>query len=171
MATTTNAFNDMMQQFLDELVLTFPDEKKLAKFQNTFMIIRKATPKKPLKEFMESVGPHANHLMQKNEEFFKTHAAEIPFLEDLDIPRLWSDDLSENTKNAIWQYLQTLYILGTTLTALPQETLNMIESVAQQCASQLQENATTSDGSIDQEALMGTMNSLMSNLLKGAPKI
>lgn len=171
MATTTNAFNDMMQQFLDELVLTFPDEKKLAKFQSTFMIVRKATPKKPLKEFMESVTPYANHLMQKNDEFFKTHASEIPFLEDLDIPRLWNSDLSENTKNAIWQYLQTLYILGTTLSALPQETISMIETVAQQCASQLQENATTSDGSIDQEALMGTMNNLMSSLLKGAPKI
>ena len=171
MATTTNAFNDMMQQFLDELVLTFPSEKKLVKFQTTFSLLRKANPKKPLKEFMESIAPHANHLMQKNDEFFKTHAAEIPFLEEIDISRLWNDDLSENTKNAIWQYLQTLYILGSTLTSLPQETLTMIESVAQQCASQLQENATAADGTLDQEALMGTMNSLMSNLLKGAPKI
>lgn len=167
MATTTNAFNDMMQQFLDELVLTFPDEKKLVKFQNTFLLLRKANPKKPLKEFMDSVTPYANQLMQKNDEFFKTHAAEISFLDELDIPRLWNSDLSENTKNAIWQYLQTLYILGTTLTALPQETLSMIETVAQQCASQLQENATTADGTLDQDALMGTMNNLMSSLLKG----
>lgn len=167
MATTTNAFNDMMQQFLDELVLTFPEEKKLVKYQNTFVILRKANPKKPLKEFMESVTPYANHLMQKDEEFFKTHASEIRFLDDLDIPRLWGSDLSENTKNAIWQYLQTLYILGTTLTALPAETLSMIESVATKCASQLQENATTPDGTIDESALMNTMNGLMSSLLKG----
>lgn len=167
MATTTNAFNDMMQQFLDELVLTFPEEKKLVKYQNTFILLRKANPKKPLKEFMESVTPYANHLMQKDEEFFKTHASEIRFLDDLDIPRLWESDLSETTKNAIWQYLQTLYILGTTLTALPAETLSMIESVATKCASQLQENATTPDGTIDETALMNTMNGLMSSLLKG----
>ena len=167
MATTTNAFNDMMQQFLDELVLTFPDEKKLAKYQNSFSILRKANGKKPLKEFMETVGPYANHLMQKDEEFFKTHASEVPFLDDLDIPRLWSDNLSETTKNAIWQYLQTLYILGTTISALPADTLNMIESVAQKCASQLQDTATTPDGTIDEEALMNSMNGLMSSLLKG----
>jgi len=167
MATTTNAFNDMMQQFLDELVLTFPDEKKLAKYQNSFVILRKANAKKPLKEFMEAVGPYANHLMQKDEVFFKTHASEVPFLDDLDIPRLWTDDLSEATKNAIWQYLQTLYILGTTISALPADTLNMIESVAQKCASQLQDTATAPDGTIDEEALMNSMNGLMSSLLKG----
>ena len=32
MATTISAFNDMMQQFLDELVLTFPDTKSFGKF-------------------------------------------------------------------------------------------------------------------------------------------
>jgi hypothetical protein len=168
MATTAQAFNDMMQQFLDELVLTFPDEKKLVKYQNTFMLLRKAQPKKPMKEFMESIGPHANHLMQKNEEFFKTHAAEIPFLDELDIARLWNDNLSENTKGAIWQYLQTLYILGTTINSLPAETLTMIESVAQKCAEQIQENATTPEGTLDESALMNTMSGLMSNLLKGA---
>jgi hypothetical protein len=167
MATTTNAFNDMMQQFLDELVLTFPTEKKLVKYQNTFSILRKANPKKPLKEFMIAVSPFATHLMQKDEEFFKTHAAEVPFLNDLDIPRLWSSDLTDVTKGAIWQYLQTLYILGTTINSLPAETLSMIESVAQKCASQLQGDATSPDGTINEEALMNSMNGLMSSLLKG----
>lgn len=167
MATTVNAFNDMMQQFLDELVLTFPAEKKLVKYQNTFVLLRKTNAKKPLTEFMISITPYAKYLMQKDEEFFKTHAAEIKFLDELDIQRLWGADLSDISKNAIWQYLQTLYILGTTISSLPAETLNMIESVAQKCAAQLQENATTSDGSIDEAALMSTMNGLMSNLLKG----
>jgi hypothetical protein len=167
MATTTNAFNDMMQQFLDELVLTFPGEKKLVKYQNTFSLLRKANGKKPLKQFMESVGPYATHLMQKDEEFFKKHAPEIPFLDELDIGRLWTDELSETTKGAIWQYLQTLYILGTTISSLPADTLNMIESVAQKCASQLQDTATAPDGTIDEEALMNSMNGLMSTLLKG----
>jgi hypothetical protein len=167
MATTTNAFNDMMQQFLDELVLTFPDEKKLVKYQNTFFVLRSASPKKPMKQFMQEISPYANQLMQRDEDFFKTNSKDIPFLDDLDIARLWSDDLSETTKAAIWQYIQTLYILGTTLSSLPAETIHMIESVAQKCASQLQGNATSEDGTIDEEALMSTMNGLMSSLLKG----
>jgi len=170
MATTTNAFNDMMQQFLDELVLTFPEEKKLAKYQNSFLVLRSAAPKSPMLEFMASIGPYASHLMQKDEEFFKTHASDVPFLEDIDILHLWTSNLSETTKNAIWQYLQTLYILGTTISSLPADTLNMIESVAQKCATQLQENSTGADGTLDEAALMSSMSGLMSSLLKGGGK-
>jgi len=43
----------------------------------------------------------------------------------------------------------------------------MIESVAQKCASQLQDTATAPDGTIDEAALMNSMNGLMSSLLKG----
>jgi len=167
MATTVGAFNDMMQQFLDELVLTFPEEKKLAKYQAAFDVMKSATPKKPLKEFMASVGPYANTLMQKDEAFFKVHVKKISFLSDLNIDSLWTDDLSQTTKDAIWQYLQTLYILGTTISSLPAETLTMIESVAQKCAGQIQENATNADGTVDEAALMNTMSGLMNNLLKG----
>ena len=167
MATTTNAFNDMMQQFLDELVLTFPDEKKLVKYQNTFVLLRSASPKKPMKQFMSEITPYSSHLMQRDEGFFKTNSKDIPFLNDLNISDLWTDDLSDTTKSAIWQYLQTLYILGTTLSSLPAETISMIESVAQKCATQLQGNATTEDGTIDEAALMNTMNGLMSSLLGG----
>ena len=35
---------------------------------------------------------------------------------------------SENTKNAIWQYIQTLYMLGTTISSIPEDTLSMIET-------------------------------------------
>jgi hypothetical protein len=167
MATTTNAFNDMMQQFLDELVLTFPDEKKLVKYQNSFILLRSTSPKKPMKQFMLEITPYANQLMKRDEDFFKTNSKDIPFLDDIDIGRLWTSDLTETTKSAIWQYLQTLYILGTTLSSLPAETISMIESVAQKCASQLQGNATAEDGTIDEAALMSTMNGLMSSLLGG----
>ena len=167
MATTTNAFNDMMQQFLDELVLTFPSEKKLVKYQNSFVLLRSANPKKPMKQFMQEISPYANQLMKRDEDFFKTNCKNIPFLDDLNISELWNDDVSDTTKSAIWQYLQTLYILGTTLSALPAETISMIESVAQKCANQLQGNATSEDGTIDEAALLSTMNGLMSNLLGG----
>ncbi len=167
MATTVGAFNDMMQQFLDELVLTFPEEKKLAKYQAAFEMIKSATPKKPLKEFMSSISPYANQLMQKDESFFTVHIKKISFLSELNIDSLWTPDLSQSTKDAIWQYLQTLYILGTTISALPAETLHMIESVAQKCAGQIQDNATSADGSIDEAALMNSMSGLMNNLLKG----
>lgn len=162
MATTISAFNDMMQQFLDELVLTFPETKSFSKFQSQFKLLRKTSPRTPMNNFMESITPYANSVMQRDEKFFKEHADKIPFLKSLDINSIWTDDLSDSTKGAIWQYLQTLYILGTTISTLPAETLNMIESVAQKCASQMTENASGLDEKVLLENMSGLMSSLMS---------
>lgn len=162
MATTISAFNDMMQQFLDELVLTFPETKSFSKFQSQFKLLRKTSPRTPMNNFMESITPYANSVMQRDEKFFREHADNIPFLKSLDINSIWTDDLSDSTKGAIWQYLQTLYILGTTISTLPAETLSMIESVAQKCASQMTENTSGLDEKVLLENMSGLMSSLMS---------
>jgi predicted RecB family endonuclease len=160
MATTVSAFNDMMQQFLDELVLTFPEEKSFVKYQATFSMIRKARPRSILENYMKSIGPVATQLMEKNESFFKENSDSVPLLSDLNLAKIWTDDLSQTTKEAIWKYLQTLYILATTITALPAETLSMIESVAEKCAKQMSEEGLSSE-----EALMKNMSGLMAQLM------
>lgn len=164
MATTVSAFNDMMEQFLDELVLTFPEEKSFLKFQASFAILRKTHPRAALENYMASIGPVASHLMQKDERFFiKDHPDDIPVLKELNIARIWTDDLSDTTKEAIWKYLQTLYILATTISVLPADTLSMIENVAEKCAKQMSE-----DGLSGEEALMKNMSGLMSSLMGGS---
>jgi len=160
MATTVSAFNDMMQQFLDELVLTFPEEKSFVKFQASFSLVRKTRPRMVLENYMKSIGPVASQLMAKDEVYFKEHVDDIPILKEMNLMKIWTDDLSPNTKEAIWKYLQTMYILATTISSLPAETLSMIESVAEKCAKQMTEEGITSE-----EALMKNMSSLMAGLM------
>jgi hypothetical protein len=133
--TTISSFNDLLQQFLDELEVAFPDDAKIKKYQASFILVRKSSVRKPLTEFMASIGPYASHIMTKNEEFFLTSDSE--FVKNLNIPKLWGK-ASDANKDAIWQYLQTLYIIGTTITSLPPEALSVIESVAKQCAESMQ---------------------------------
>ena len=160
MATTVSAFNDMMQQFLDELVLTFPEEKSFVKFQASFSLIRKTRPRMVLENYMKSIGPVSSQMMEKNEAYFKENADDIPILKEMNLMKIWTDDLSQSTKDAIWKYLQTLYILATTITALPAETLSMIESVAELCAKQMTEEGLTTE-----EALMRNMSGLMASMM------
>jgi len=165
MTTTVKAFNEMMEQFLDELVLTFPEEKSFVKFQSSFSLVKKTRPRLILQKYLESISPYISHVMEKDDSFFKTHTEEIPILKELNLSSIWTDELSETTKEAIWKYLQTLYILATTISALPAETLSMIESVAEKCAKQMTEEGLTSE-----EALMKNMSGLMSQLM-GPKKI
>lgn len=133
-STTVSSFNDLMGQFLDDLEIAFPNDKGIQKYQASFMILRKAQPRKPLNEFMKSVTPLASQIMNKDEQFFLDSPP--GFLETLNIKELWTQATQEN-KDAIWQYVQTLYIIGTTISSLPPEALAVIEDVAKKCAESL----------------------------------
>ena len=85
----------------------------------------------------------------------------IEFLRELDIKKYWGN-MSPNTKEATWQYLQTLYMLGTTIISIPAETLSMIEGLAKGVADKMQ----TDGGELDQDALMQMMGSMLGGLNK-----
>ena len=157
--TSINAFNDMMEQFLSELKQTFPEEGAIRKYQAAFDLIRSVKPKKCVKEFVKSLEPFAQSIMAKDEGFFLTNPPEL--ISDLNLQKLWTPELSQGTKDAIWQYLQTLYMLGTTITSIPADTLSMIEKVAKQCADGMQ-----GGGGLDEKALMSSMSGLFGGLLK-----
>jgi len=155
MASVT-AFNDMMGQFLVELHKTFPEEKGIKKFMTSFDLLKSANPRKCVEAYMSGVSQFANKISQKDETFFTEDIKNIEFLQDLNIEEYWNEKMSEGTKNAVWQYLQTLYMLGTTITAIPHETLSIIENVAKDCADKIQ----TGDGQIDEKALMSMFSSM-----------
>ena len=148
----------MMTQFLDELQQTFPEEPKIKKYAMSYDLMRKANARKCVDTYMKGCAPHSDKIMSKDEAFFLESADDIEVLAGLNLKKHWTSDLSENTKNAIWQYLQTLYILGTTITTIPAETLSMIEDVASKCATSMQ------GGGADEKSLMAGMSGLFSQL-------
>ena len=158
--TSVSAFNDMLEQFLTELMGTFPEEKSIKKYHAGFDVLRKSNPKKVVEGFMATIGPVAQKIMNKDESILDDN---LDILDELSIKKHWNGDISDNTKGAIWQYLQTLYMLGTTITAIPAETLNMIEDVAKQCADKMQSGE---GGELDQAGLMSAMSGMFGNMLK-----
>jgi hypothetical protein len=137
--TTVNAFNDMMEQFLNELNMTFPENKSVIKFQASFELLRNTTPRKILDNFMDAVTPYTKKIMSRDEKFITDDAKNIPTISEIDLDTMWNQ-ASEQTKSAIWQYLHTLIVLGTTIKSFPSDTLTMIEELAQKCASQMEDS-------------------------------
>ena len=130
---SVSAFNDMMSQFLVELHKTFPEEKGIKKMLTSFDLLKTTNPRLVVDGFMSGVTPYAGHISAKDETFLLEEIENIDFLKELDIKRYWSK-MSEGTKGATWQYLQTLYMLGTTITALPADTLSQIEKYRKGCS-------------------------------------
>ena len=158
---SVSAFNDMMSQFLVELHKTFPEEKGIKKMLTSFDLLKSTNPRLVVDGYMNGVSPYADKISAKDETFLLEEIENIEFLKELDIKRYWSK-MSEGTKGATWQYLQTLYMLGTTITALPADTLSQIENIAKGVANNMQNG----DGELDQDALM----QMMGSMLKGLPK-
>jgi len=152
--TTISAFHEMMGQFLGELAQTFPEEPKIKEAQ--------AAPKTRavFDKFMSDLGAWTTPLMSKNgaEFFVETN----PSVSNLNLHNIWNtEDCTENTKAAIWQYYQTLYMLGTTINMFPPETLSMIESAAENCAKNMK------GGAMDEASLMSGVNSMLSQMMSG----
>lgn len=155
--TTLSAFNEMMGQFLGELAQTFPDEPKIKEAQDA------PRTRATFDAFMKDIAPFVNHMMGKNGDAF--FCAENPVAANLNLHAIWkTDECTANTKEAIWQYYQTLYMLGTTINMFPPETLNMIESAAENCAKNMKMNQ---NGTVDEAALMSGVNSMLSQMLGG----
>jgi hypothetical protein len=140
----------MLQQFITELITTFPEEKTFKKYQTSFEIMRSANPRKCVDAFMNGAGKYSNKIIKKDDSFFSDFT-------ELPIDKYWNDDLSQNTKNAIWQYLQTLNILGMTITTIPADMLSMVEGAAAKCAESIQ-------GGGDEKSLMSGMTSIFSSM-------
>ena len=160
MASVT-AFNDMLSQFLVELHKTFPDETGIKKMTTSFELLKTTNPRLIVDGFMKGVTPYANRISAKDEKFILEEIEKIEMLKDLNIKSYWAR-MSPATKAATWQYLQTLYMLGTTITAIPAETLSLIEGIAKDCADKMQ----TEGGEIDQDALMKMMGSMLGGMGK-----
>ena len=131
---SVGAFNDMLSQFLSELAQTFPEEKAIKKYETSFDILRKSNPRKVIENFMATATPLQDRIMSRDDTMLTDGS--LKMLGEMNIGTHWSG-CSENTKGAIWQYLQTLMMLGTTITALPADTLAAIEGVAEKTAGQI----------------------------------
>ncbi len=158
MASVT-AFNDMMSQFLVELHKTFPEEKGIKKMLTSFDVLKSTNPRMVVDGFMSGVSPYASQISAKDDKFLLEECGKIDFLKDLDLASYWRR-MSANTRDATWQYLQTLYMLGTTITALPPEQMAQIEALAQGVAAKMQDEG----GELNEDALMKMMGSMLGGL-------
>ena len=146
--TTLKAFDDMMNQFLGELAQTFPEEPV------------KTGPK--CDDFLNQIAPWTQKLTAHDDEFF---CEENAFAKNLNLHAIWkSPECSDATKQAIWQYIQSMYMIGTTMKMFPPETLSAIESAAENCAKKIKKNE---NGHIDEASLMAGMNSMLSQMMSG----
>tara|TARA_B110000285_G_scaffold196831_1_gene228043 strand:- start:8 stop:907 length:900 start_codon:yes stop_codon:yes gene_type:complete len=112
MSTYIEKFNFYLKTFLQELITIFPENKD-SFTQNYSLVLEtdNVNSDEYVKEYMLGVSPYHSDISQKNNKLFLGDN-ELKFLRDTDFRNLWTKDLSDSTRENIWKYLQTLYVLG-----------------------------------------------------------
>tara|TARA_A100001015_G_scaffold274139_1_gene330225 strand:- start:765 stop:2024 length:1260 start_codon:yes stop_codon:yes gene_type:complete len=101
------SFNKILKQFLKELDKSFPELniKNIKEYKNI-----DDQEDKFLLYFMNQVESNIAKISQRDESLFEQD--DTYFLRDINFGLIWKSNTSENNKEAIWKFLQTMYLIG-----------------------------------------------------------
>jgi hypothetical protein len=127
----SDTFNALALEFVKELSEVFPENVVLTDCVKNFDTIVGEDPKKPMDFLMKVAGDKTEAINSKDDAIFDTIT--IPGME---IKEMWKST-SDNTKEAIWQYLSTLQMLASTLGNTSGELMSGIEDMAMEFANKM----------------------------------
>ena len=116
-ANKVRQFNDLFLEFIEKLIVQFPEIPKLSKFSGMFTTLRRVNNRGPLSYFIKGTCEYALAIMDKNEqvlinneELLKEAGDSLKnggILVDSGILDIWAN-IDQQSKDNIWLYLQGL---------------------------------------------------------------
>lgn len=110
-------FNNLFEEFLQKIMSKFP-YARLKTYHRGFKILRSSSPATPANLFMAGCIEYKTQIRQRDDNFFlKSKSVNDKarnfgnFTEDCGLDTYWNE-LTPTTKKAIWDYIQSLFVLG-----------------------------------------------------------
>lgn len=110
-------FNKLFEEFLEKIISKFP-YARLKTYYRGFKILKTTSPATPANLFMAGCVDYKAQIKQRDDAFFlkdknvNERAKNFGnFTEDCGLDTYWNE-LTTTTKKAIWDYIQSLFVLG-----------------------------------------------------------
>lgn len=111
-------FNKTLEEFINKMIIQFPEETKLKSYYSAYKLTKMYDKTMPIKIFMGGCLPFTDKIKSRDTEFFAKRKGFVDklqkassFSDDIGLVNYW-ENLSDNSKNAIWDYIQTLFVMG-----------------------------------------------------------
>jgi len=122
-----NEFNKIIKDFVNDLHTTFSDIITEDKYQKLFLFIKDVVDEseynlyvKELFDYCKNIYPERFFdILYQNNDIFCNEEINTNFLPELDFKLLWKEDISDNTRETMWKYLQL--VLFTIITSVKNE--------------------------------------------------
>ena len=117
-----DAFYGQFSSFLDQLIVTFPDDSDFPTYKSGLFLLQKTNPKLVPEQVVLHVSPFERTIRQRDDAFFKSRGfpeyAEDNAL-DLIIQKMMQywDVLSPENRDVVWTYVTLLLDLAKRCTA------------------------------------------------------
>ena len=110
-------FNKLFDEFLEKIISKF-NSPKLKTYRRAFIMLKETCPETPVNLFMVGCINYKKEILSKNDSFFlkdekiKENLKNFGnFTQDCGLDLYWNE-LTPITKKAIWDYIQSLFVLG-----------------------------------------------------------
>ena len=116
--TVIDEFNKTLDEFINKMIIQFPLETKLKTYYSAFKVSRMCDKTMPIKIYMGGCMDFKEQIKNRDTEFFAKRKQFVnklkkcsSFTDDTGLVNYW-ENLTDISKNAIWDYVQTLYVMG-----------------------------------------------------------
>ena len=127
--TNIEYFNNSYRSFINDILSTFPEFKEVVtEYYGDFLEIESgdSNDDKHVKRFMRKINNYKGQIVQKDESIF---SESLFLIKNVDFKKIWeSEELSDSNKETIWEYLQTLFVLGKTIISDSDKIKQMVEN-------------------------------------------
>lgn len=111
-------FNTTLEEFIIKMQNQFPQETKLKSYYSAFKVSKMYDSTLPIKIFMGGCLSFEKQIKNRDSDFFvnrKTFVEGLTkctsFSDDIGLVNYWQS-LDDDSKKAIWDYIQTLFVMG-----------------------------------------------------------
>lgn len=117
MSSIKQLFLQQVDNFMNDLCLTFPKNGDILLLKEKYGIIKSANSTLILEYFVEYVYKHKSEIMNENENFFLsgggqeeiTHQSGLRFQQSMHT--LWMNNMSQENKAIVWKYFKVFVLL------------------------------------------------------------
>ena len=143
--TNIEYFNYNLKLFVLDIIKIFPELKDdLTEYYSSILGDDASNDDKFIKRYMRKMGDYKALISQKDNTLFDTS---IHILKSVDFKEIWiREELTSNIKNTIWDYIQTLFVIGETIISDSDSIKKLVENFKK-----IRETDETIEESIDSE--------------------
>ena len=126
--TNIEYFNSTLKLFINNIINIYPEYKEcLNEYYSDILEKDSCNDDKHVKRFMRKFSNYKEDISTKNDDLF---SETICFLKNVDFKELWENEKSvKSIKDTIWDYLQTLYVIGETIISDSNKIKTLVESL------------------------------------------